>query len=325
VSRSSEDLLPLLRCPATGRRLVERDGALVTDDGVHRYPVARGVPVLIAEERSLFDIGPIVDAGAGEHTGGSLLARLLSLPPTHTRNVAGEANMAELVRLLDGNGRVLVIGGRIEGTGIQKLLNAPGLELVETDVALGPRTRLVCDAHDLPFADGSFDAVVIQAVLEAVPDVERVAAEVHRVLAPGGIVYSEAPFIQQVHDGAYDFNRFTHLGHRRLWRSFDELRSGTQCGPGMALLWSLEYFLRAVAGRRRLLRGLVSRTVTLLFFWLKYVDDFLVSRPAGLDAASGTFFLGRRRSQPLTDREIVHAFKGVRPRGQRLPRLRGAR
>jgi hypothetical protein len=93
----------------------------------------------------------------------------------------------------------------------------------------------------------------------------------------------------------------------------------------MALLWSLEYFLRAFAGRRRLLRGLVSRTVTLLFFWLKYVDDFLVSRPAGLDAASGTFFLGRRRSQPLTDREIVHAFKGVRPRGQRLPRLRGAR
>jgi SAM-dependent methyltransferase len=320
VSGAVEDLLPLLRCPATGQRLVHRDGALVTGDGAHRYAIASGVPVLIAEERSLFDAAPIVD-GAGGASGQSLLGRLFSLPPTHTRNVAARANLTELARLLGGQARVLVVGGRIEGAGIEALLNAPGLDLVETDVALGPRTQLVCDAHDLPFADASFDAVVIQAVLEAVPDPERVAAEVHRVLAPDGLVYSEAPFIQQVHDGAYDFNRFTHLGHRRLWRSFDEERSGAQCGPGMALLWSLEYFVRAFAGERRLVRGLASRTVTLLFFWLKYLDDLLVKRPAGVDAASGTFFLGRRRSQPLSDREIVHAFKGVLPRGQRLPRL----
>jgi SAM-dependent methyltransferase len=319
VSSPVDDLLPLLRCPATGQRLVRRDGEFVTDDGARRYPVTRGVPVLIAEERSLFDLDSITDGGTGGRS--SLLGRLLALPPTHTRNVAARANLAELVRLLGGNGRVLVIGGRIIGAGMEALLAAPGVEPVETDVALGPRTQIVCDAHDLPFAEGSFDAVVIQGVLEAVADPERVAAEVHRVLAPDGLVYSEAPFIQQVHEGAYDFNRFTHLGHRRLWRSFDELRSGAQCGPGMALLWSIEYFLQAVAGGSRLLRGLVSRTVTLLFFWLKYLDDFLAGHPGGVDAASGTFFLGRRRSEPLPDREIVRAFQGVPPRGQRLPRI----
>jgi SAM-dependent methyltransferase len=170
--------------------------------------------------------------------------------------------------------------------------------------------------------DGSFDAVVIQAVLESVVDPGRVAREVHRVLGEGGLVYSEAPFLQQVHEGAYDFNRFTQLGHRRLWRYFDELRSGAQCGPGMALVWSVEYFLQAFAGNHRLARGLVSRFVTLAGFWLKYFDDFLARRPAGVDAASGTFFLGRWREAPIPDREIVRAFRGVPPRGQRLPRSR---
>jgi len=53
-----------------------------------------------------------------------------------------------------------------------------------------------------------FDAVWIQAVLEHVLDPVRVVAEIHRVLRPGGLVYSEIPFMQEVHEGAYDFTRF---------------------------------------------------------------------------------------------------------------------
>lgn len=43
-------LLEILRCPVTGGRLTERDGALVSDavDGVVRsYPITDGVPVLV--------------------------------------------------------------------------------------------------------------------------------------------------------------------------------------------------------------------------------------------------------------------------------------
>ena len=334
-----EELLPALRCPATGSPLALRDGELVASEGQRRYRIADGVPLLIAEERSLFDLD-VLEHPSDERARArlparlrasvrGLLARLVALPPTHTRNVAAAENLralAELVRergrAAGRPGRVLVIGGRTVGAGMEPILDDPELDVVETDVALGPRTQLVCDAHDLPFVDESFDAVVIQAVLESVVDPGRVAQEVHRVLGDGGLVYSEAPFLQQVHEGAYDFNRFTQLGHRRLWRHFDELRSGAQCGPGMALVWSVEYFLQAFAGNHRLARGLVSRIVTLAGFWLKYFDDFLARRPAGVDAASGTFFLGRRREEPIPDREIVRAFRGVPPRGQRLPRSR---
>ncbi len=44
----------------------------------------------------------------------------------------------------------------------------------------------VCDAHSLPFADGSFDAVTLQFASRHL-EIGRVFKEVHRVLKPGGI------------------------------------------------------------------------------------------------------------------------------------------
>ena len=62
-----------------------------------------------------------------------------------------------------------------------------------------------------------------------------------------GVVYAETPFMQQVHMGPYDFTRFTHSGHRRLFRRFEEVESGAVCGPGMALAWAYQYFLLSFA------------------------------------------------------------------------------
>jgi 2-polyprenyl-3-methyl-5-hydroxy-6-metoxy-1,4-benzoquinol methylase len=53
----------------------------------------------------------------------------------------------------------------------------------------------VADARELPFAEGSFDAVFSYSVLQhlAKEDVSRVVAEICRVLRPGGIVWIEMP------------------------------------------------------------------------------------------------------------------------------------
>ena len=80
---------------------------------------------------------------------------------------------------------------------------------------------LICDANDIPFENGSFDGVVLQAALEHVADPYRCVEETHRVLKEKGLVYAETAFMQQVHGGRYDFTRFTRLGHRRLFRRFD--------------------------------------------------------------------------------------------------------
>ena len=44
----------------------------------------------------------------------------------------------------------------------------------------------VGDAHALPFADDTFDVVLLHLLLSVLPDPETVAAEAARVLAPGG-------------------------------------------------------------------------------------------------------------------------------------------
>jgi SAM-dependent methyltransferase len=206
---------------------------------------------------------------------------------------------------------VLVIGAGALGDGIEALLDDLALDVIETDVYIGARTTVVCDAHQLPFAAATFHAVVVQAVLEHVMDPQRVVDEIHRVLTPRGFVYAETPFMQQVHEGAYDMSRFTMVGHRRLFRWFDELEAGVLCGPATAFLWALRYLVRCLPRRSRTARELLDRLVCLTFFWLKYLDDLIVHRPAAVDAASGIYFLGRRRDSPVNDRAVIDSYRGA--------------
>ena len=46
----------------------------------------------------------------------------------------------------------------------------------------------VADATQLPYADQSFDAVVIANALHVMPEPEKALAEIHRVLRPGGLL-----------------------------------------------------------------------------------------------------------------------------------------
>jgi len=301
-----------LRCPACGALLDFRgeEAACAGGECAARFPVVRGVPVLIDEATSIFSLDDY--RSRCEPPPPAVPSRIRRAMPDITRNVNGARNLARFAGLLlerSAAPRVLVVGGRIAGCGMEAVLGHPALEVVETDVSFGPRTALVCDAHRLPFADGSFDGVVAQAVLEHVLDPHRCVAEIHRVLAPGGLVYAETPFMQQVHAGRYDFTRFTLLGHRRLFRHFTEIDSGAACGPGMALAWAYTYFLLSFArgaGSRRALRGVAHLTS----FFLKYLDRFLVDRAGALDAASACYFLGGRAEHPLPDRELIALYRG---------------
>jgi len=227
--------------------------------------------------------------------------------------VKGKANYQKFTELLvkqNENPKVLIVGGSVVGQGMEALFSDPSIELIETDVAFGPRISVICDAHNMPFDNSSFDGVIVQAVLEHVVDPIRCVEEIHRVLKNDGLVYSETPFIQQVHLGKYDFTRFTHLGHRRLFRKFEEICSGPVCGSGMALAWSYQYFLLSFV-KASAARAFVKLFARITSFWLKYFDYYLINKSGTFDAASGYYFMGTKSEQVLSDRELLTLYRGA--------------
>lgn len=317
----------LLRCPATGQPLRPADAGpsrLVTADGARAYPVVDGVPVLIDGDACIFTAAEVAATapratanGAGRGRGSALRAIADRLTPSATYNPGAPERYRRFRREVlaarrpDRRARVLVVGGGQLGWGMEELAACADVELVETDVYLSPRVDVACDGHQLPFPDGAFDGAIAQAVLEHVACPARVVAEMHRVLAPGGIAYAETPFMQQVHEGAFDFTRFTELGHRRLFRDFDEVARGVALGPATGLLWSLCYFARALPRRSRRAAGLLERATLVAFGWLKYLDRALAGHRGAQDAAAGYWFMGRRADRPLPDRELVRDYRGL--------------
>lgn len=272
------------------------------------------MPILLNESRSLFSSEEVrrarISQGAG---GGGWKVAVQKLIPGISRNITGIRNYSRFVQLLlEGSKapRVLVVGGKSVGEGFDRVLShVPPIEIIETDVLFGPRTMLVCDGHDLPFVDAAFDGVVIQAVLEHVLDPHRCVEEIHRVLRRTGIVYAETPFIQQVHEGRFDFTRFTHLGHRRLFRRFTEIESGPACGTGMALAWSYRYFLLSLSNSATT-RNVLDIFAKVTSFYLKYFDSLTIGTAGSFDAASAYYFLGRKSESVLSDRELIRLYRG---------------
>jgi len=312
----SEEIVRSLRCPVCRSRLERRQADFVCLSDACRkvFPVVDGIPVLINERDSVFSIQDFVqdkETFFGRHSRIERLAERWL--PKLGRNLKARTNSREFARqvlALCPRPRVLVVGGSIVGEGLEDLLARPDIEFVETDVSTGPRTALICDAHDIPFCDGTFEGVIAQAVLEHVADPWRCVAEMHRVLKSNGVVYAETAFMFPVHGAQYDFTRFTYVGHRRLFRAFEEVASGAVCGPGMALAYSYQFFLRSLSQRGPVMRRLMYLAAVLTAWPLKYFDYWLVDKPYALDAAAGVYFLGRRRETALSDREVCASYRG---------------
>jgi SAM-dependent methyltransferase/uncharacterized protein YbaR (Trm112 family) len=306
-----------LRCPVCSAALEQKDTEFLCVDSHCKtyFPIVDGVPVILNEAASIFSVSDFVAQRQTTMKGeqGGFRKILSQFLPDIDANLMAQSNYRELAQQLllqSTNPRVLVIGCGNLGEGLSVLLEYPSIELVDSDVSLGGRTAIVCDAHDLPFTSNCFDGVIIQAVLEHVVDPYRCVDEIHRVLREKGLIYAETPFMQQVHMGRYDFTRFTHLGHRRLFRCFEEIKSGAVGGPGMSLAWSYQYFLLSFF-QSKLARNFVKVFTRLTSFYLKYFDYYLQRKPGIFDAASGYYFLGRRSNAILSDKELIRLYKGA--------------
>lgn len=103
----------------------------------------------------------------------------------------------------------------------------------EGEVPLGASARTVeGDALSLPFADGQFDRVIAAEILEHIPDDDRALGELHRVLAPGGMLAVTVPrwLPERVNWLLSDAYHEVEGGHVRIYRESELATKLTAAG-----------------------------------------------------------------------------------------------
>jgi SAM-dependent methyltransferase len=307
-----EDVSGILRCPRCHSALADVGGSYACANcGIGAFPSSRGLPAIVDFDRSVLQRGDLSkETGVLRRNPPRPLVSFVRrhLMPYNARAAANaERFLAELRKQAD-RPLILVVGGGAIGSGAEALYSTLGVRLVAFDLYGSENVQLIADAHHLPFADGAFDGVWVQAVLEHVLEPQVVVDEIGRVLRDNGLVYAETPFLQAVHEGAYDFTRFSDSGHRWLFRRFELIDSGAVLGPFAQLLWSINQSTRALFRSAR--AGLIAQ---LLFFWLKYLDR-LVPDGEARDGASALFLLARKSDSSISPREAVLYYRGAQRR-----------
>ena len=242
---------------STGKPMCTNTRCAYQRDG---FPTSGGQPVLVDFDQSVFSRASYNETDAAvvpsrvkfagavrDYTSRSFRTRLreLMFGSNFLASQKG-ALVLDALKARAPNPSVLIIGGGALSGGVDAFYHDDSVQVIATDVYASPNTCLLADAHLLPFRNEAFDGVWITAVLEHVLEPHVVVEQIYRVLKPGGLVYAETPFMQQVHEGPHDFTRFTRSGHRWLFRKFDQIDTGVMGGPASALVWSIRYFWRGL-------------------------------------------------------------------------------
>lgn len=301
----------MLRCPSCRKSSFFYDNKkLICNECSTRYPIVKGVPVLIDGSSQLFSVADFTSSKKPIPKKNSLLRKLL---PTLSVNLSFHRIMMDICSKLEGEieKKILIVGSGEQRSFVATYFNKlSSLEIICTDIDIVADVDYFCDAHNLPFKDETFNVVIITAVLEHVIDPFCVTNELHRVLKKNGLIYSEIPFMQQVHEGAYDFMRFSKSGQRFLFKEFNELEAGVTAGPATAFLWAFDFLLLSIfrGGAAIFLRVLLRFTL----FWIKYLDLLLVSKVEIADGASCIFFYGVRSEKQRLSSDIISMYDGLK-------------
>ncbi len=206
--RVDDDTLSILRCPVTRERLLWADDRLTNERGDATYDHVSDIPDLRRPPWRLQLDLPWVEPWDEIDA--------LSFDPPEPVNAKDlpfhlDAYQAAVVGEGRPGSRVLEIGCGPRHA--QPFFERRGFRYVGIDVDVrGPGPHVLCDAHNLPFADASFGLYYAMSVYEHLVCPLVAAREAFRVLEPGGIAFGSAAFIFGFHDRA----SFFHMSHGGL-------------------------------------------------------------------------------------------------------------
>jgi SAM-dependent methyltransferase len=186
--------------------------------------------------------------------------------------------------------------------------NVINYEIVDYDT-----TDVLGVGEVLPFADGSIDAVISVAVLEHVRDPFACAAEIVRVLKPGGRLLCCVPFLQPEHGYPHHYFNMAPQGLRSLFDGPLEI-DDHKVIASILPVWSLRWIVRAWAEG---LQGEARAAFGALTF-----DSLLDMPQAELPNQIWVKDLSERKNFELASATLLFAHKPPMPASAAKPRKR---
>jgi len=116
---------------------------------------------------------------------------------------------------LSENARVLEFGG---SNGVIAEMFAP-----DHQVEIAPNFPEVDIQSLTSYENQCCDVVILDQILEHIPNPQAAIKECHRILRPNGICISTTPFLIRVHGYPNDFQRFTGAGLKELFSQFSSV------------------------------------------------------------------------------------------------------
>jgi len=239
--------LRVLCFPWGGRAQVTIDGRDVAcidtyeayETSVREFCVAEGLP-FCEHDIALWVLGDkAAESKASQIRIAALLVETAELVPIRFSRAPGSAanpfpeRFHELRANCPAEGRILDCGGGKRQVSDPRYFNF--------EYEPGPYPNVFGDAHQLPFADHSFDLILSQAVMEHMRQPFVAAQELIRVCKPGGLVYVESAFMQPAHCRPIHFFNTTIWGLQELFRDVQILDSGNFGGFADLTRWIASY------------------------------------------------------------------------------------
>ena len=182
------------------------------------------------------------------------------------------------------------------GAGLRPFAEVLPGRTVALDHRARPTIDLVGDAQRLPFADATFDAIACTEVFEHLLEPTAAAAEMIRVLRPGGRLVLTTRFCFPLHERPSDFWRFTPYTLTRLFAPLDPVII-----PQHSAFQTLLVLLVRLVMEPTALNRLVSPPTLGLCALLWQLDPLVRHLLPGDSLTSGYFVSGRKADAGLLD------------------------